>query len=117
MIGMGVLVFAILFILWCTFLKPVHIDVTENLKISFVGENGSGNVQFISNEIDYNGWNPFIKKWIDNINYNYSKDKGLKNGETINVSVISSTDPPSNLMIEHQTKNIYCKRVEEREEY
>ncbi len=109
MIGICVLVFTILFLLWFIFLKPVHIDVTENLKLSFVGENGSGSVQFVSNEIDYNGWNPFIKKWMDNVTYDYSKDDKLKNGETINVRVISSTDLPSNLIIEHQTKKFTVK--------
>ena len=90
-----------------SFKKEIPLDLTKGLGVQFSGENGSGSVSVTKN-IDYDGQNETVKRFIDSVTYSINPDSGLSNGDL--VTIIAHYDDElrklGSVVVENPTKEI-----------
>lgn len=65
--------------------EQVDMDIVSSVDVAFSGWNGSAEPYITSNEIEYDHKNETLKKFVDSITYDFSKEKNVKNGDIIEI--------------------------------
>lgn len=90
-----------------SFKKEIPLDLTTGLEVQFNGENGSGTVSVTKN-IEYDGLNETVKRFIDSVTYSINPESGLSNGDIITVTVHYDDElrKLGSVVVENPTKEI-----------
>ena len=81
--------------------KSTHtvIDLTSNIKLTFSGFDGSGEITGITNDIKYDESDEQLDLFMLSVDYEYSQDSGLSNGDVVTVTVNYSEPMASKLRL------------------
>lgn len=85
--------------IWDNFFNYTKIDLTKHLKVTFDGRSGDGSVVFKENPVEYDKSDAQITDFVDDVDYHYSKDSGLKNGDTITVTAVYNKENAKKLKL------------------
>ncbi len=90
-----------------SFKKEIPLDLTTGLEVQFNGENGSGTVSVTKN-IEYDGLNETVKRFIDSVTYSINPESGLSNGDLITVTAHYDDElrKLGSVVVENPTKEI-----------
>lgn len=114
-----VIALCFLFFTGCEQKKTIELDPFDNLKIEFKGFNGRGTATIEENIIEYSGNDETVERLIDSVRYDISPNKGLKNGDTVTVTVRYKKDlknlSKASFTREEKTYKVKGLREEEKE--
>lgn len=71
-------------VFYICFFREIHIDLTNNLQVKFVGENGHGRI--VSDRYDLN-YNQRISTFYESLNISYSNEWNLSNGDEVTIEI------------------------------
>lgn len=114
-VWMACLLFSLFFIGYFFFLRTSQIDVTQHVRLSYSGENGSASVRVSSSEISVN---QRIQDFYDSLRYTVTPNEGLKNGDTITISTEYDHELAKQYHLEaiHQVKTVVVEGLPDRYE-
>ena len=70
---------------YACFFREIHMDLTHNVEVSFVGENGSGHIEIERHDLNYN---QRIQPFYDSLSTSFSSDGTLTNGDEVTVTIM-----------------------------
>lgn len=66
------------------FFREIHVDLTKNIEVRFIGENGSGEVQITRHDMNYN---QRIEPFYESLSVSFSENNQLSNGDEVTIVV------------------------------
>lgn len=77
-----------LYSVWNEYVNVTRMDLSKNMKILITGVSGEASIIGVNNNLTYDRTDAQMAKFIKEIYYEYSKETGINNGDTIKVTAV-----------------------------
>ena len=97
--------------IWDDYLNYTNIDLAKNISLTYKGISGEAYIDDVTNNVEYDKSNKEIADFVNSIEYNYSKDENLENGDSVTVTTVYNKDTADKLKL-HVTSASKVIKVE-----